>query len=288
MTATLTKPRPVRVIPAVNDRKPEHRSVDFQEEELDPAIEELRPLCLKQRADTLQGYHRFGGLVAKHYERVEKEREKYNRTMYGQHFFERLADAIQVFSAVTLRLCFNLYYYYPEGPAFRDLASHKTISPTHALRLASINEGPLRRKLQEKVIDEKLTVRDLDRAIKAAYPKPRRKKGAGRPYKVPSSLTKALIHITAQSDTYRRAHEDIWFGEKFNIAVAVPDIPADRLSDSLRQQLEETLKGCESLARVAEAEVKELRSVLAQVDERRAAQAECDRKASEEMSCAAG
>jgi hypothetical protein len=258
----------------------------FQEEELDPAIKELRPLCLKQRTDTFQWYHTLGKLVAKHYERIETEREKYNRTMYGQHFFERLADAIQVASAGLLRACFNLYYFYPEGPAFRELAGHKAVSPTHALRLATIQDPRERRTLQQKVIDGKLTVRDLDREIRKTRPKPR-KRGAGRPYKVPSSLTKALIHITAQSDTYRRAHEDIWFGEKFNIAAAVPDIPSNLLSDSLREQLEAALKGCESLARVAEAEVKELRSVLAQVDKRRAAQAEYDRKAREEMACAA-
>jgi hypothetical protein len=131
-------------MPAVSDRKPEHPCFDFEEEELDPAIDELRPLCLKQRSDTLQWYRTLGKLVAKHYTRVEKEREKTNGTMYGQHFFERLAAAIQVVSAALLRSCFNLYYFYPEGPAFRDLASHKAISPTHALRLASISDGPVR------------------------------------------------------------------------------------------------------------------------------------------------
>ena len=113
--------------------------------------------------------------------------------MYGQHFFECLAKAIEVVSAAQLRLCFNLFYYYSEGPAYRELAKQEAISPTHALRLASISDGSLRRELQEKVVEENLSVRDLDREIKKTQPKPR-KRGAGRPFKVPSSLTKALTH----------------------------------------------------------------------------------------------
>ena len=130
MPATLTKRRPADTMPEVNDRKPDHRSFDFDEDELDPAINELRPLCLKQRTDTLQWYHALGKLVAKHFKRVEEDREKRNDTMYGQHFFNKLAEAIEVVSAAMLRACFNLYYFYPDGPAFRELAKQKAISPT--------------------------------------------------------------------------------------------------------------------------------------------------------------
>ena len=282
MTATLIKPRPTKSpMPAVNDCRPEHRSFDFEEEELNPAIDELRPLCLKQRRDTLQWYRTLGELVAKHYARVEKEREKTNGTMYGQHFFERLAEAIQVVSAGTLRSCFNLYYFYPEGPVFRELASHKAISPTHALRLATINDGPLRHQLQEKVVAENLSVRDRDAEIRKTLPKPR-KRGAGRPYKVPSSLTKALTHLSAQASAYRHAHDKIWFGEQYNIADVVQDMPPGLPSEGLRKQLTEALEGCESLADVAQAEAQELRSAIELVDRRMAAQAEHDRKAAEE------
>jgi hypothetical protein len=201
--------------------------------------------------------------------------------MYGQHFFERLAEAIQVVSAGTLRSCFNLYYFYPDGPVFRELAKHKAISPTHALRLASINDGPLRRQLQEKVVEKNLSVRDLDREIKKTLPKPR-KRGAGRPYKVPSSLTKALTHLSTQASAYRHAHDKIWFGEQYNIAEVVSEMPPGLPSEGLREQLAEALEGCESLAGVAEAEAQELRSAIELVDKRMTAQAEYDRKAAEE------
>jgi hypothetical protein len=101
---------------------------------------------------------------------------------------------------------------------------------------------------------------------------------------VPSSLTKALTHLNAQSSAYLHAHEKIWFGENFNIAEVVPDLPASSLSENLREQLGEALKGCESLASVAEAEAQaeELRSAIELVDKRMAAQAKCDRKAAQE------
>jgi hypothetical protein len=104
---------------------------------------------------------------------------------------------------------------------------------------------------------------------------------------VPSSLTKALTHLNAQSDAYVRAHKQIWFGEEFNIANQVPELPPSLLSDKLRDQLGDALKACESLSSVVEAEAQELRGVIELVDKRRAAQAECDREAQEELSCAA-
>jgi len=281
MTATITKSRPTSIRPAsirptVNNEKP-HASFDFDDDELEPAIAELRPACLKQRSDTLLWYRSLGKLVAKHYVRVEREREKSNDTMYGEHFFNKLAEAIQVVSAATLRACFNLFYYYPDA-AFRELVQQKAITPTHALRLALIESDAIRHALQKQVVEDNLTVKDLERVIKKCQPKPR-KRGAGRPFKVPSSLTKALSHLSEQSTAYRRAHEKIWFGEQFNIAEKVPDLPSSVLSATLRGQLEEALEGCESLASVAEAEAEELRNVIALVDKRLAAQAEYDRKA---------
>lgn len=280
MPATLTKRRPADIMPEVNNCKPDHPSFDFDEDDLDPAIEELRPLCLKQRTDALQWYHALGRLVAKHFKRVERARENRNDTMYGQHFFECLAKAIEVVSAAQLRLCFNLYYFYPDGPALRELASQKAISPTHALRLASINDGPKRRELQEKVVEENLSVQELDREIKMSQPKPR-KRGAGRPMKVPSSLTKALTHLSTQAEVYRKAHEKIWFGDQYNIGDVVADLSPGLFSDGLRKQLVDALDGCESLATVAEEEANQLRETLALVDKRMAAQAEADRKATE-------
>ncbi|MGA2617540.1 MAG: hypothetical protein ABSF26_08030 [Thermoguttaceae bacterium] len=97
-------------MPLVDNRKPSLACFDFEDEVLDPAVEELRPLCVKQRSDTLDWYRTLGKLVAKHYARVTQEREKYHRTMYGQHFFDRLGEAIAVVSSAMLRTCFNLYY----------------------------------------------------------------------------------------------------------------------------------------------------------------------------------
>ena len=44
-------------MPAVNDSKPALPCFDFEEGELNPAIKEIKPLCLKQRSDLLRWYH---------------------------------------------------------------------------------------------------------------------------------------------------------------------------------------------------------------------------------------
>ena len=100
--------------------------------------------------------------------------------------------------------------------------------------------------------------------------------------KVPSSLTKALTHLSTRAIDYRNAHEKIWFGEQYNIAEAVPDLPPGLLSEGLREQLADALAGCEELATVAGDQAAELCTALALVDKRMAAQAEWDRKAAEE------
>jgi hypothetical protein len=274
-------------MPAVNSTKPPHRNFDFDEDDLNPAIEELRPLCLKQRTDTLQWYKSLGKLVAKHYVRVEKQREKRNEAMYGQHFFNRLAEAIKVVSPAMLRLCFNLHYFYPDGPAFKELARHKEISPTHALRLASINDGPERQRLQQMVVERNLTVKELDREIKATQPKPR-KRGAGRPFKVPSSLTKALAHLNTQADNFVRCNDRIWFGDQFDIIESLADLPVASLSDQFKEQLAEAAETCEKLAAQAEADAQKLREAISEVERRMAVQAEYEQRArEEEMSLAA-
>ena len=100
---------------------------------------------------------------------------------------------------------------------------------------------------------------------------------------MPSSLTKALTHLSAQASAYRHAHDKIWFGEQYNIADVVQDMPPGLPSEGLRKQLAEALEGCESLAAVAQAEAQELlASAIELVDRRVAAQAEYDRKAAEE------
>jgi hypothetical protein len=205
--------------------------------------------------------------------------------MYGERFFDRLTEEIPGVPPQLLQKCFCLANVY-SPKAFGELIKHDAITPGHALQLAALGDPKDIAFFQRKVIAERLTYRQLYDAIKKKFGV-RRKRGAGRPYKVPSSLTKALTHLSTQATAYRHAHGKIWFGEQYNIAAVVQDMPPGLPSEGLRKQLAEALEGCESLASVAEAEAQELRSAIELVDRRMAAQARCEQQAREEMSCAA-
>ncbi len=230
-----------------------------------------------ERQRTLLWHYDIGAIVAKHYSDVQRERAKCNQKMYGERFFERLTEKMPGVPPQLLQKCFRLATAY-STKTFRELIKHDVITPSHVLQLAALGDPKERAEFQAKVIAESLTSQQLYDAIKQKFGV-RRKPGAGRPFKVPSSLTKALIHLSTQGDAYVRAHGQIWFGEDFNIAEQVPDLPPSLLSDKLREQLGDALKACEKLSSVAEAEASELRTVIELVDKRMAAQAEFDRKA---------
>lgn len=286
---TACKPNIPRIVGALHINKPKlpHFTEDFEEEELAPAVAELKPKfneehsrLRSERQRTLQWHYDIGTIVAKHYADVQRERAKCNQKMYGERFFDRLTEMIPDVPPQLLHKCYRLATVYTPK-AFRELTKHDVITPSHALQLAALGDPKDRAYFEAKVIEERLTYKELVDAIKRKFGV-RRKPGAGRPMKVPRNVTKALIHLSEQSTAYRHLHEKIWFGEKFNIAEKVPDLPSSLLSDELREQLGDALNACESLASVAEAEAKELRGVIALVDKRMAAQAECDRKAAEE------
>lgn len=134
---------------------------------------------------------------------------------------------------------------------------------------------------EAKVIEERLTYKQLYDAIKQKYGV-RRKPGAGRPMKIPKDVTKALIHLHAQADYFMHCNELVWFGKQFDIIESVAELPAGLLNDKFKDQLTEAAETCERLAELAETDAKSLREALSEVERRMAVQAEYARKAAEE------
>jgi hypothetical protein len=269
---------------AINKPEKPHFTEDFQEEELTPAITELKPMFTEQRSRlrserqrTLRWHYDIGKIVAKHFADVKRERDKHKQSMYGERFFDRLTENLLGVPPQLLAKCFRLVQAY-NPKAFAELAKHDAITPSHALQLAALGDARDRAHFQEKVIDERLTCKQLFDAIKRKFGV-RRKPGAGRPMKVPSSVNKALIHLRTQADNFIHCNEQVWFGEQFDIVESVSDLPTTLFSDQFKEQLSETAETCERLAQLAEADAKKLREAISEVERRMAIQAECDRKA---------
>ncbi len=265
---------------------------DFEAEDITPAAKQLgsmwqndRRLCENERTRSLQWHYDFGTAVAEHYEAVEKERKHYGMSMYGDRFFQRVADAINAESArkvswQLLHQCYTLVGTYGEE-AFEELCQHDEITPSHALYLARIKIDALRTELQTNVVTEKWTVEELYKAHIEKFG-PRRKPGAGRPLKTPKHPKAAIVHLTAQAQKFIKANDEIWFGAAFDIPTAVNDMPSSTLTDELKQQLSEAAELCNQLAEKASEKVEVLRGVLADVERRLQLQADHDRRVREE------
>ena len=221
---TTCKPpkRPIVGALPINNPEAPHFIDDFEEEELLPAITELKPKFTEERnrlrserQRTLQWHYDIGTIVAKHYTVVQSEREKYGQKMYGDHFFDRLTALIPNVPTHLLHKCYRLPIFY-NPTAFSELIKHDVITPSHALQLAALGDPKDIAAFQAKVIAEHWTYKQLFDAIKQKFGV-RRKPGAGRPMKVPRDVTKALIHLNAQADNFIRCNERVWFGEHFDI-----------------------------------------------------------------------
>jgi hypothetical protein len=254
---------------------------DFEDEELDPAVEELKPFCAKERKRTLAWHYQLGQLALKHLLTVQHDRDKCNQKMYGEHFLETIAKQAGNVSGATLKDCFMLVTTY-NGKAFADLCQHDVITISHAVQLAQISDDKeLLAELQAKVIAERWTVKQLYDAILEACGR-KRKPGGGRRLKVPKDVKAALVHLTAQIAQHVKMHEQIWFGREFDIIEELSGTPADKLAGPLKEKLDEALTLTEKLAELAVRDAEQLREAIAGVEERIRCQAEAEAEAEEE------
>ena len=261
---------------------------DFEPEDIESAAKAIRPLwekdreqCDNERRSSLQRIYELGQKVAEQYETVKAKRKFHGETMYGERFFQRVADAINAKSAkkVSWQLlydCRTLACTYDEQ-AYAELCRHDQIMPSHVLQLARIQIDDVRAELQAGLIKEKWTVRELATAVKEKLG-PRRKPGAGRRPKVSKHAKGAIIHLTAQAKQFVKANDEIWFGDAFDIPTAVREIPSSKLTDELKTQIGEAAELCDKVAETAGEKGGVLREVLANVEHRMRAQAEHERR----------
>jgi hypothetical protein len=258
---------------------------DFELEELQPAVEELANKCDEFRRRAFPWYYELGELVRRHYRRVEEEREAVGRSMYGERFFNRLANELEKpgISGQLLSGCFKLVETYGKEE-YRKLCEHDAITPTHAMMLAR-SEGPERAELLKKVISEKLTTKQLFEAEKEMFGV-RRMPGAGRPPKRPKKLKDAFAHLNAQAEKFVKLNNEIWFGEAYNIIDEIKALTGGQFTDELKAQVEEAAEHCENLAATATRGAECLRGILPEIERRMKAQADMDaqvRAAEEEV-----
>jgi hypothetical protein len=249
---------------------------DFEHEELQPAVDELAPMCDSHRQRSLQWHYDLGEVVDEHYSKVQQERSARGGSMYGTRFFNCLAKQMHrsSISGQLLWQSFHLVSTYDEE-AYRELCRHDAMTPTHALMLGLIGGQKERAELQEKVVTEKLTTRQLHEAEKEMFGI-RRKPGAGRPLKKPKNVKAAFTHLTAQAGKFIKLNDEVWFGKAFDILSQVQGLTGDKMTDELMAQITDAAEQCENLAATAIKDAETLRGILPEIDRRKKAQAEAE------------
>ncbi len=259
---------------------------DFEEEDIEPALDDLRPLCEElrmidenHRKRSLDFYSELGAAVTEHYERVRKEREELRYSMYGDRFFRRLGRDLG-FPWLLLYQSYRLVNSYNDRE-FDALCEQPAITATHALQLAGISDKADRKQLQQKVVEERLSVRELQNAIQEKYGR-RRQPGAGRPPKLPKSVKGAVTHMLSQAEKFDKLHREAWFCDAFDLREEIVETPANKLTDELRESVGQTADAFDELAETTVQSAKVLREILADVQDRMQTQAELEQQREEE------
>ncbi len=254
---------------------------DFEGEELEAAAKEIGPMCDEERMRSFDWYYTLGTIAHEHYRRVEQDREQRGCSMYGEHFYQRVAEELNrtYISAFLLSDCARLVQNVSKAE-YAALEQHPQISPTHARMLGRLCAKKDRDMLKAKIITEELTTNQLNAAIGELFG-PRRTPGGGRKPMVPKNVQGALTHLARQAEKFCSLNEN-WFGTRYDLPSEIAELPNDRFNEKLETQLKDALQQCESLAATANADASQLRALLGEVQQRIAAQAEVNARLAEQ------
>jgi hypothetical protein len=252
---------------------------DFEGEDVESAVAELRPVCEEHRRDSLAFYQKLGKLVAKHYDRIAKDRAKSGLSMYGSRFFRRLGKELnypwqRLYDSHTLVKAYD-------DAKFSSLCKQPQITLSHAIQLAHIHDEKERTRLQQKVAKEGLSVRGLQDEILAKYGRQRRP-GAGRPLTVPKNASQAVTHMLSQGTKFQKLNSQAWFGDAFDIEEAAGEIPADKLTEEFKTRVSQAADLYDELAETTVQNAKVLREIESDIEQRILEQARVEQEAAEE------
>lgn len=248
---------------------------DIEDEELEDAVKEIGPMCDKQRKRSFAWYYDLGTKALEHYCSVEEEREQRGCSMYGERFYERLAELLDRpgISPALLSDCATLVRNI-SADEYAELSRHAAITPTHARILGRLCEPKDRANFKARIIDEQLTTEKLNAAILQHFGH-RRAPGGGRKPMVPKNVQAALTHLARQAEKFCSLNEN-WFGKQFDLPSQIAELTNDKFNEKLEAQLKDALQQCESLAATADADTAQLRTLLSEVQRRITAQAEAN------------
>jgi len=221
----------------------------------------LEPLFEGLVQDTLLINYQIGEIIIKAEADLDARAKKTPSLQeYADQHIEHLADAVGV-DKRTFSDCKRVARDYTREE-YQKLISKPWVTWPHVVHLLNAKGKTLRRKMEEKVISEGWSAKQLQAEIRALQGN--RRPGTGRPLNAPNNLNEAFFKLQADTSKLTRSIEEVWFGPRFSITVELDKCPADEVDSEIRSQIDESIIVLDE----AEGAVRTARRALRQAKER--------------------
>jgi hypothetical protein len=171
-----------------------------------------------------------------------------------------------------------------------DQDKMRTLSKEHSFLDGVVNAGAQLRRVTEEIAGNKELIAGDDaeladlakQELSGLEQRRQQLEGDLKILMLPKDPKAGLIHFNAQADKFLKLNSTAWFGDSYDIIDTTKDLPATKLTDDFRSQLEDAVKNAERLEATAATDAKRLLAALAEVDCRREAQAQVNAKIQDE------
>lgn len=198
-------------------------------------------------------YFQAGKVVLTACRKASVRKEKGEKTS-GEQVTEQLGEALGI-NPRTLYMAANVADRLSREQ-FNELAQHPEITWSHVAVLVDVHKPEVRQQLQDRIVKERLPVRQLSSEIRELHKKKRR--GPGRAKGVPASAGSALRLLQKGIKGIRKSLGDVWLGERYNLVDTIVSLPAKKLTPKLRDQAQEAIAEAEQFAKELPGHIKRL------------------------------
>ena len=221
----------------------------------------LEPLVEGLVQDTLLTTYQMGEIMV-NAETDLDARAKENPSLqeYADRHVEHLAEASGI-DRRTLSDCKRAARAYTREE-FQKLMSKPWVTWPHVVHLLNARGKKLRLEMEEKVVSEAWSAKQLQAETRARQGN--RRPGTGRPLNAPKSLNGAFFDLQADTSKLTRSITEVWFGPRFSIIAELDKCLVDEVDADIRSQIDESIAVLDE----AEDAVRTARRELRQAQER--------------------
>jgi hypothetical protein len=217
----------------------------------------LEPLVEGLVQDTLLINYQIGEII------IEAETDldaRANKTpslrQFADHHVQHLAEAAGV-DRRTFADCKRVARKYTRAE-YQELVSKPWVTWPHVVHLLNAEGEVLRCEMEEMVVSERLSAKDLQAEIRARQGN--RRKGTGRKPKVPNTLNVAFFQLQAQTAKLTRSVSEVWFGPQFDMATELRKCPADEIDSKTVLQIDDSITSLEDAENAIRTAIRKLQN----------------------------